>query len=71
MVAAAESEEARIRALYRIIFQRPPDADEIDFARRFEQRPEDGVETNLEAPLSRWAQLAQVLLSANELAFVD
>ena len=71
IVAAAESEDARIRVLYRIIFQRAPDGDEIGFARRFLQRPEDEKERDLEAPLSRWDQLAQVLLSANELAFVD
>ncbi len=71
LIAASESEEARIRALYRTIFQRAPDHDEVALARRFLQRPENTAEAQPDSPLSRWEELAQVLLSANELAFVD
>jgi hypothetical protein len=70
-VVAAESDEARIHALYRAVYQRAPEAEELALARRFVQRPEAAEEPPAPVALSRWEELAQVLLSANELAFVD
>jgi hypothetical protein len=70
-IAAAESEDARIRALYRVVYQRVPDDGEVALARRFVQRPEAALGTATQETLSRWEKLAQVLLAANELAFVD
>jgi hypothetical protein len=60
--------ETRITALYRIALGRPPAAAEAAAAARFIQpdRRESGP-----AGLSRWEQLAQVLLMTNEFSFVD
>jgi hypothetical protein len=71
IIAAAESDEARIRALYRIIHQRAPEREEAEAARRFLQRPEEAAAMSGPETLSRVAEFAQVLLASNELAFVD
>ncbi|MBL9213031.1 MAG: PSD1 domain-containing protein, partial [Opitutaceae bacterium] len=71
IIAAAESDEARIRALYRIIHQRSPEVEELAAARRFLQRPEEAGTSSAPEALSRVEELVQVLLASNELAFVD
>jgi hypothetical protein len=39
-LASASSESAKVRALYRVLFQRTPDSEELKLAQRFLQRPE-------------------------------
>ena len=56
----------RMIALYRIVFTREPTADEIAGCEEFIAAPTDPAST-----LGRWEQLAQVLLCANELMYVD
>jgi hypothetical protein len=82
--SAAASGPARLEALYRFVHQRAPDAAERGWAEEFlaaelADLPAPGAATEdratggsvARAPLSRLAQLAQVLLLANETAFVD
>lgn len=77
---AAADGDARIRQLYRTVYQREPDGDELQLARAFVAHPaifgeiEPAASSALKdgaAPLTRWEEFAQVLLLSNELAFVD
>jgi hypothetical protein len=77
--AAAAPGPARLDALFRFVHQRVPDAAERGWAEQFlaagdsaAGEPAVAAEVQTERPpLSRLAQLAQVLLLANETAFVD
>ncbi len=64
--AEAVAPEQRVKRLYRFVYGRAPTADEIDLGLAF-------VRTTpaTEAGLTAWEQYAQVLLLANEFAFVD
>ncbi|MFZ9745458.1 MAG: PSD1 and planctomycete cytochrome C domain-containing protein [Opitutaceae bacterium] len=70
---------ARLEALFRLVHQRVPDAAEREWAAQFlAEEPvalpvadAPGAVPAARPPLSRLAQLAQVLLLANETAFVD
>jgi hypothetical protein len=68
-VATAKDGEARVRALYRVVFGRQPDADELTLGVRFLQTadPAAGGAAAL-TPLERYAQ---VLVLTNEFVFVD
>jgi hypothetical protein len=65
-VGAAGSTEDRIGALYRATLARSATPDELRAAARFVATEASGRST-----LSRWDQLAQVLLMTNEFLFVD
>ncbi|MCC6420030.1 MAG: PSD1 domain-containing protein [Gemmataceae bacterium] len=70
-VAGVEGDEARVQRLYRRIYARPADRDEAALGLRFldAARAEAG---SVEGPvLGAWERYAQVLLLANEFAFVD
>jgi hypothetical protein len=56
----------RVKAMYQIVLQRLPEADEISASVKFVSHPKDDS-----TKLSVWEQLAQVLLSSNELMYVD
>jgi len=58
----------RIRSLYRIILQRNPDSDELRLSLEFLDR---SAESDPKSKLSRWEQLAHVLLLTSELQYVD
>jgi hypothetical protein len=58
----------RIRRLYRRIYGRPPDADELRLGLAFVNRPEPAPPAG---GMSAWERYAQVLLLSNELMFVD
>jgi hypothetical protein len=71
-----------VRRLYRCVFGRAPDADELALATEFIRRqsgPTGGAATGRETvpgaggdpPLSAWEQLSQVLLLTNEFMYVD
>jgi hypothetical protein len=64
-VTAHTEPEARITALYRLLYGRPPDAAEVELGRRFLA----GAGT--EKALSPWEKYCQVLLLSNEFAFAD
>ena len=71
-IAAGSSSEAKIRALYRRVFARPPDQAELEAALRFltpDQSTQNTSQTR--SQLTPIEQLSQVLLMANELMFVD
>lgn len=68
-VSSVAEPAGKVAALYRLIFLRAPTADEAALALRFLEAPES---TDPEkSQLSRWEQLAQVLLLTNEVMFVD
>jgi hypothetical protein len=62
--------DGRIQQLYRIVYGRAAGATEVSVGRQFVAAtpPETGEEA---APLTAWEKYAQVLLLANEFAFVD
>jgi hypothetical protein len=67
---AGEADPAkRVAALYRIIFARPAEPEEIELALKFIQSPPAAGDSP--SKLSPWEQYAQVLLSTNEFVFVD
>jgi hypothetical protein len=78
-IAKAQTPEARIRALYQIVYQREPTARERQLGRRFvetaEANPAPQEATGSSAappkPLTAWEEYAQALLLANEFAFLD
>lgn len=74
-VLAGESAAERVTALFREVLQREPAVDELADALEFVTSaagPEAASQqSGGEMPLSRWEQLAQVLLMSNELMFVD
>ena len=69
--AGDPTEEARIAALYRTVLARPPSPAEIRAAARFVSSPAEPPGEPGRSQLSRWEQLAQVLLMTNEFLFVD
>jgi hypothetical protein len=63
-VAGLSGTEQRIARLYRLLYGRPPEPEEMALGVRFLARPAG-------KGLTAWEQYAQVLLLANEFAFVD
>ncbi len=70
-MAGAATDAARVAALYRLILARPAAPPEIRAAARFVATPGPGPRDPGHSQLSRWEQLAQVLLMTNEFLFVD
>ena len=72
-VAETSQPELRIDALYHLLYGRLPTAEEVDLSLRFvdeASRERQRLEKS-ETKLTPWEQYAQVLLLANEFAFVD
>jgi hypothetical protein len=65
-VTALKSDKQRIDRLYRIAYGRPADKEEIELGLKFLAAAKAE-----EQKLSPWEQYGQVLLLANEFAFVD
>jgi cytochrome c553 len=65
---AGQSDAARIDRMYRIAFGRPAEPDEVTLGLTFLKQASDNAAGNR---LSPWEQYGQVLLEANEFAFVD
>jgi hypothetical protein len=67
-LAASADAAAKVRGLYRIIYAREPDEEEVRLGVQFVT-----AATPAPAPtaLTAWERYAQVLLLANEFAFVD
>ena len=78
-IADGEDPGAEVEALFRLVHQRRPQADELAFARAFlaaheELEPPASSASQAKAAAAsfgRLAELAQVLLLSNETAFVD
>lgn len=69
-VAAAGTDEDRIRTLYQRTYSRPPAPDELELALRFVQSQTETSEGGKPAT-NPWHRLAHVLLASNEFIFVD
>lgn len=71
-IAGEAPGEARIVALYRRLFGRPPTLDELALGEEFVKSAESGAAPrSASEPLAPWEQYAQVLLMSNEFMFVD
>jgi mono/diheme cytochrome c family protein len=66
-VVGVSEPPARVDALYRLLYGRAPTGDEVEMGVRFVSEASPAPETKL----TPWEQYAQVLLLANEFAFVD
>lgn len=62
-IQKAHSKADKVRALYRLLFQRPPESREYQLANQFLDAP---TPTN-----DAWTRYAQTLLLSNEFAFLD
>jgi len=67
-VASAANDDAKIAALYRLVLSRAPDAEELAISQQFVVSATTTAEGQ---KLSAWEQLAQLLLLANEVMYVD
>jgi len=77
-VSKAGESEARIRAMHRLVYGRNPSPSEIQASLSFINAPGPEVaslqlisNTSQKSTLTRWEQLAQVLLMSNEFMYVD
>ena len=75
-VETAKEPAEKVRQLYRVIYARNPDADELKLAEAFLQmQRRDLTRTSIAAalttPLGEWERYAQTLLASNEFLFVD
>jgi hypothetical protein len=61
----------RINQIFRYALGREPSIDELTDALEFVDRDPPTGKSNVGSPLTRWQELAQVLLMSNEFAFVD
>jgi len=69
-LAGVEDVQVRVRKIHRLVYGRGPTAGELALAERFlAAGPENGAAAS--STLTAWEQYAQVLLLANEFAFVD
>ena len=68
---SAPTTEGRVAALFRAVLARSPASAELQAAARFVDEPAHQPGESGQSRLSRWEQLAQVLLMSNELLFVD
>ena len=66
-LAGKNDSTAKIQQLYRLIYARNPDAEELQAGRQFLEKAAAPVG----AELTAWQRYGQVLLLANEFAFVD
>jgi len=70
-LAALTEPSAKVRGLYRVVYARDPDVDEVRLGVQFVA---ETAKTPLAGPpvaLTPWERYAQVLMMANEFAFVD
>jgi hypothetical protein len=73
MHSLAADDEQRIRTLYRLLYSRLPSDEELELGRVFLAAASASANTpsGEKSSLSRWEQYAQVLLSANELMYIE
>lgn len=68
-VTAAKDDYDKIAALYRLVFDRRPDNDEMAIGQQFIAAAEDAPKDELK--MTPWEQYAQLLLLSNEVMYVD
>jgi hypothetical protein len=68
-VAAGTTPAEKITALYKVLFQRSPTADELAVGEQYINAA--SADTAGGEKMSAWEQYAQLLLMTNEFAFVD
>ncbi len=70
-----DDETQRIRHLYQVVYQREPEAEEIQLGLRFLHAKAATADlkgqSHAQRPLDPWERYGQVLLMSNELMFVD
>jgi hypothetical protein len=66
--AGVAAPPARIDSLYRLLYGRSPTGEEIELGMRFVS---DASRERPDVKLTPWEQYAQVLMLANEFAFMD
>ena len=66
-----EPEESRVRRAFLRLYARPATDREVRAATEFLSGDDESPGSRDDHPLSRWEQLAQVLLAANEFLYVD
>ncbi|MFM2094241.1 MAG: hypothetical protein RIS70_1365 [Planctomycetota bacterium] len=73
MHSLAADDEQRIRTLYRLLYSRLPSDEELELGRVFlaAASASSNTPSGEKSSLSRWEQYAQVLLSANELMYIE
>jgi hypothetical protein len=69
-LAGVNDEQVRVRKLYRLVYGRGPNGQEAAMAQRF-LAADVAIEQGTSPPLTPWERYTQVLLLANEFAFVD
>lgn len=69
-VAGAADTTAKIQALYRLVYGRGADADEVRLGERYLAEADHGS-SPMESGMGAWERYGQVLLLANEFVFVD
>jgi hypothetical protein len=70
-VVSGPSVNGRIAALYRVVLARAPAASELEAIDRFLSAPESAASKSGASQLTRWEQVAQVVLMGNEFLFVE
>jgi hypothetical protein len=70
-VAEVREASARVRALYRMVYARDADADEVRLGLQFVTTTAKTPLASASVALTPWQRYAQVLLLANEFMFVD
>jgi hypothetical protein len=70
-VAGEPEPGKRVDKMYRLLFGRPPTADEITAAAEFIRGEEAHDSPGTPSKLTPWEKYAQVLLESNEFVFVD
>jgi hypothetical protein len=67
-----DDDTKRVQRLYQLLYQRDPSAGEVRLGLRFLRANPASTDANGQArPLTTWERYAQVLLTSNELMFVD
>jgi hypothetical protein len=70
-MAAAPDRAGRIAALYRLVFGRGPEAEEVRLGLAFLDAAEASNQGSEKSKLTPWEQYAQVVMLSNEFMFVD
>ena len=68
--AYSKSESENINAAYKILFSRPPSANELELAMFFLHASEENNEKPINK-MDRWERMAQALLASNEFMYID
>ncbi len=68
-MVAATTDEAKVKAIYRVVFGREPRPEELQMGLEFVQG--GAIPASEQVKLNPWQQYCQLLLGTNEFLFVD